>query len=445
MSTACIVRLTRLACAAGVCASAITLWSPTARSAGFFLVEQSVSSMGVAYAGAAALAQDATTIFFNPAGMTRLEGGQAAAGLHLVDADARFQDQGSFHLTGPLRLGLGRGSGGDASSPEIVPNLYYSHRLGDRLAVGIGVNAPFGLTTDYDDDWIGRYHADRSRLSTVNINPALALRLNDRISLGGGIDYQYVDAKLTSAVDLAGLLLPPLATRFDGSLTVEGSGWSWGWNLGALIELSEDTRVGVHYRSGVEHEVRGSGEISTPIDLLSRLGPGLVLRPDARSDVELPAIASASLFHRLGERWALMADVTWTEWSNLQELRFVFDGILPDGVEDLQWEDAFRYSLGAEYRSSRRWVWRAGVAYDESPIPGPEFRIGRLPDADRIWLAVGLGYDYSDRLGLDLGYAHLFVDDPQIDRVDPLEVARLKGEYDASVDILSAQIRWRFF
>jgi long-chain fatty acid transport protein len=431
--------------AATLCSALITSWSAAAGAAGFFLIEQSVSSMGVAYAGAAAAAQDASTIFFNPAGMTRLEGGQAVAGLHLVDADARFQDRGSFHLTAPLGLGLGRQSGGDAGPPGVVPHLYYAQRLSDRLSVGIGLNAPFGLTTDYDDDWIGRYHADRSELSTLNINPAVALRLNDWLSVGGGISYQYVDAELTSAVDVGGLLLPLLATRLDGELQVEGSDWSWGWNVGALVELSENTRIGVHFRSGVEHEAQGGGDLSTPGPLLAAVGPGIVLRPAALSEVELPAIASASLFHRLNERWSVLADVTWTEWSNLQELRFVFDGILPDGVEDLQWDDAFRYALGAEYRPDSRWVWRLGVAYDESPIPGPEFRIGRLPDADRIWVAAGLGYDFSDRLGFDLGYAHLFVDDPEIDRVDPLEVARLRGEYDASVDILSAQVRWRFF
>jgi len=431
----------------GACAAGL-LWFGNCPASGYFLIEQSVSAMGGAYAGGAALAEDASTLFFNPAGMTRLHAPEGVLGLHLVAPSARFNDQGSRDLVRLFGTGLGRDEGGQAGILSVVPNLYYVHPVGDRLAFGIGVNTPFGLSTEYDPGWIGRYHAGRSRLTTVNLNPAIAFRLTNRLSLGAGLDYQYLRAELSNAVDIAGLLPllgRPLAARLDSNLDINGDDQAWGYNVGALLELDDGTRIGAHYRSGLDYRVTGEADVT----LLN--GPKISSRPAgllhdvaARSDTSVPALASLSLFHPLNDRWALMADVTWTEWSCLQELVFDFDGILPTGSEVVHWKDSFRYSLGTEYRPSKRWVWRGGVALDRSPIANPQDRTPRIPDNDRLWLAAGFGYQFSERLGIDVAYAHLFVPDPPIDRVDSLGVAVLKGSYDAHVDILSAQIRWRF-
>ncbi len=431
----------------GVCALGL-LWAGTCPASGFLLIEQSVSAMGGAYAGGAALAEDASTLFFNPAGMTRLTAPEAVAGVHLVAPSAQFHDQGSRDLVRLFGTGLGHNDGGDAGVPSAIPNLYYVHPVSDRLALGMGITSPFGLTTEYDQGWMGRYHAGRSQLTTVNLNPSIAFRLTDQISLGAGLDYQYLKADLSNAVDVAGvlpLLGRPLAGRLDSNLDIKGDGQAWGYNVGALLELHDGTRIGAHYRSGLDYQVRGRADVTLVNGpKISSRPAGLLHDVPARSDTSMPALASLSLFHPLNDRWALMADVTWTDWSCLQALVFEFGGILPTGSEVINWKDTFRYSLGAEYRPNKQWVWRAGVALDQAPVPNPQSRTPRIPDNDRLWLAAGFGYQWSERLGIDVGFAHLFVPDPRIDRVDSLGVAVLKGKYDAHVDILSAQLRWRF-
>ncbi len=434
-------------CAAGICVTGM-LWAGSCPASGFFLIEQSVSAMGGAYAGGAALAEDATTLFFNPAGMARLSSPEAVVGLHIVDPSAVFHDQGSRDLVRLFGTGLGHDEGGDAGVLSAVPSLYYARPVGDRVALGIGINSPFGLSTDYRNGWMGRYDADHSKLTTVNLNPSIALRLTDHLSLGAGLDYQYLEADLSNRVDIAGILPilgRPLAARLDTNLHLKGDDTAWGYNVGALWELDDGTRIGAHYRSGLDYQVEGRADVTLPGGpWISGPSKGLVHNVPAHSDTSMPAMASLSVVHPLNDRWTLMADLTWTDWSCLQALVFHFDGILPTGSEVVHWKDAWRYSLGTEYRPSGRWVWRAGVALDQTPIPNPQERTPRIPDNNRFWLALGFGYQYSERLGFDVGYAHLFVPDPKIDRVDPLGVSLLRGRYDARVDILSAQLRWRF-
>ena len=396
------------------------------QASGFQLIEQSVSGMGTAYAGGAAQAQDATTVFFNPAGMTRLKGSHGSLGLHVISPHADYNELGSTPTISPL----GTNESGDAGVLKVVPNLYLTNEIGDKLYLGLGINAPFGLATSYDDDWIGRYHAIDSEVTTINVNPSLAWKLSDTFSIGAGFNVQYIKADLSQALDTGGV---------DGLLELEGDDVALGWNLGILAELSEGSRIGVHYRSKVTYEVDGTADFTG------------VPFPDAgaTADVVLPATLSVSLYHEFTPEWAVMFDYSRTYWSVLKELRFDFENFLPDGVTTLKWQDTNRYSLGLQYSpSSSPWTFRVGTAYDESPIPSEHYRTPRIPGEDRIWLALGLGYKASENLSFDFGYAHLFVDDPQVNKAltDPENGLRgnLYGEYEASVDIVSVQMNWSF-
>ncbi len=409
-----------------------------ATAAGFQLIEQSVSGMGTAYAGGAAQAQDATTVYFNPAGMTRLAGSQGTAGFQVIVPQAEFNDDGSVGLGTPL----GSEESGDAGVVGLVPNLYLTNQIGDNLFLGLGINAPFGLATSYDDDWIGRYHAIDSSIMTVNINPSIAYRFNKTFSVGVGANAQYIKANLSNALDT--FLISGGAIPGDGELELEGDDWGFGWNLGFLAEFSEGTRVGLHYRSKIKYDVEGEADFSGPITLV----PGFT-DTDASSHVELPATLSVSLYHEITPEWAVMADYSRTYWHVLQELRFDFENFLPDGVTTLKWEDSNRYSLGLQYTpSAGNWTYRVGTAFDETPIPNEHYRTPRVPGEDRIWLAVGLGYKSSDNLSFDFGYAHLFVDDPQVNKsltdTENQPRGNLHGSYEACVDIISAQMNWKF-
>jgi long-chain fatty acid transport protein len=425
-----------------------------AHGAGFALIEQDVSGMGTAYAGAAATADSLGTLYFNPAGMTRLPGTRAGGAVHLVLPSAEFRNEGSSFVVGGAPIP--GGDGGDSGGLAAVPHAYLSHQLDDRTWLGLAINAPFGLTTEYDTDWVGRYHAIKSAVKTINLNPSIAFKANERLSLSAGLSAMYLEGEFTNAVDFGTLnalgqlgplggLVSAVPGQADGGSKIEGDSWGYGFNLGALFELDDDTRIGMHYRSEVEQEIKGDVRFTLPVPQLA----AVFSDADVRADVTLPASFSLSGYHRLNSEWALMADYTWTGWSSIPELRFDFANALPDGVTTFDWKDTNRISVGASYKpAGSGWTYRLGAAYDESPIRDAASRTPRLPDDDRIWLAIGAGFSPSPRLTVDIGYAHLFIDDPRIAKTgteaEDITRGALYGSYESSVDILSIQASYVF-
>jgi len=391
-----------------------------AAASGFALVEESASGLGNAFAGGAASAEDASTLFFNPAGMTRLPGKQASLVLHAIKPTIEFSNTGSTAAPGRP---LGNG-GGDAGDWAAVPNFYYAMELSPQLRAGIGISSPFGLKTEYDPDWMGRFLAIKSELQTVNINPSLAYKVNDQLSLGAGLDAQYIKAELTNAVNLG---------VAEGLAQVKGDDWSVGYNLGVLYELNPATRFGLAYRSDVRHkledDVTFSGGVPAPNGPIS-------------AEITLPETVSLSGFHQINPQWAVMGDVTWTRWSRFKELRIVRDTGAPVALTTENWDNTLRYSLGANYQATGKLKLRSGIAYDQSPVSDP-YRTARIPDANRTWLSMGANYKLSQADSLDAGYAHIFVNNASIN-MGSAGTGTLVGTYDNSVDILSVQYNHRF-
>ncbi len=426
--------------------ASLTLLTGTVFAAGFALIEQSTSNMGSAYAGGSASAEDATTIYFNPAGMTELDSAEAIFGLHIVQPSTRFSDSAS---SGPGGVSLGTDTGGNAGVTGFIPNFYYTREVAPQFRFGLGINAPFGLSTEYDKNWIGRYHAIESHMQSLNINPSLAYRASDQLSLGAGINLQYLSVELTNAIDQAALCsgagitsCAAIPTTNDGYAKVTGTSWGWGVNLGLLYKFSDATRIGAAWRSSIKHELEGDAKFDDIDPVLK--GAGFFVNTDANAKVDLPATLSISSYHQFDSRWALMGDITWTQWSSFEELRIKYDsGTQGDTVQPEEWEDSLRYALGVHYRHSDQMLLRAGIAYDETPIPDTERRTPRIPGNDRTWLALGLNYQVSHQLSFDLGYAHLFVNDTAISDTNKLG-AKLDGEYESEIDIFSGQINWAY-
>lgn len=441
-----------------------TSWFSNAQAAGFQLFEQSVSGLGTSFASTAA-AEDASTVWWNPAGMSYLSGGNFTLGGHIIKPTAKFKNQDSRTLL-PLPNGLpmSGGNGGDAGGIALLPNLYYTHSLTDRFSLGIGVNAPFGLTTEYDDDWVGRYHALKSALTVININPAVSWKINDSFSVGGGINLQYAKAELGSAVDFStvclarvpaatcasqGLATPGNVAR-DGKATVEGDNWGYGFNLGLMWQIVPSTRIGLAYRSSVSQDLEGDIKYKNVPALFTAI-PQLnaaFSNTDAKAGVDLPESVSLGLHSQIDESWAVMADLTWTKWSRFEELRVKFDSGARDSVTTEKWDNSYRVAVGGSYKPTSAWTLRAGVAYDKSPVPD-EFRTPRIPDQDRTWLSFGANWKVSQNGSLDFGYAHIFVKDASLNlsAADAENNARgtLRGEYsNPSVDIVSVQYNHRF-
>jgi long-chain fatty acid transport protein len=444
------------------CLSALTfsLYATSANAAGFALIEQGVKGLGNAYAGGAASAEDASTIFYNPAGMTLLNGRQFIVAGHIIMPSAKFSNENSTVFTGTALTG---GDGGDGGETAVIPNFYYVQEMPGGYRIGLGINVPFGLATGYDSNWKGRYQAIRSEIRTININPALAFKLGDELSLGFGADLQYIDAKLTSAVDFSAacllgqiaLTIPAGTCAATGLTTVQNPNTeglsdntaddsSWGFNLGLLYEFSPATRVGLAYRSKIRHKLKGQGDFTVPAG-----GATAVLGPTFADTsiivyATLPENISASVFHQIDAKWAVMGDITQTRWSRIPELRIDFENPLKsDGVEPLNWKNSWRYAVGVTHYYSNRLTWRAGIAYDQTPVPNAESRTSRVPDNNRRWLAFGGSYAGSKKMTVDFGYAHLFVSDAPINRTGALQ-DKLVGTFKNQVDILSAQVGWNF-
>ncbi len=377
-----------------------------ARGAGFALLEQNASGLGNAYAGQAAAAEDASTVYFNPAGLSQIEGRQVILAGYLIAPSAKFADSGSTLAA--------LGNGGDAGKPVVVANAYYAADLSPSLKLGVGLNSPFGLATEYHAPWAGQTQAIKSDLSTLNLNPALAWRVNKRLSLGAGLDWQHISAKLTQSVTAPGVT----------TATMKGDDDSWGWNLGALWQANPDTRLGLAYRSRVEHQLTGTMSVL----------PGV----GVSADIALPDSASLSVLRHINPRWDLLADATWTGWSSFDklEIRRQDTGAVVSLVPE-NWRDSWRVSMGLTYRPVREWTWRMGLAHDATPVPDASLRTVRIPDADRTWLAMGGQYRMGLQEAVDFGYAHLFVNDASIDHSEGgIKVA---GNYSNQVDILSVQ------
>lgn len=430
-------------------------------AAGFALIENNASGQGNAYAGAAAIAEDASTVWFNPAGMMHLQQTQIVAAGHLIIPNSEFSNTGS---TGAAALGSPPLSGGndDGGFNALVANFYYVTDLNADMKFGFGVSTPFGLAIKYDDTWVGRYHAVESDLKTINFNPSIAYRVNKDLSLGAGINLMLVDVTLTSAVDFGSLCLAFFASSTcvsqgavpqmtDGFADLTGDNFSdlsWGINFGLMYQLSEDTRIGVAYRSQVVVHVDGDADFTVPAAGSFASSSGLFVDTGLRASIKLPDSLSVSVASEMDEL-TLLADVTWTGWSNFEELRVVYDNpAQPDSVTTENWNNSLRFSVGADYRYSDDITLRGGLAYDETPVPSASLRTPRLPGNSRKWLSLGGTYVINKVFTVDVAYSHLFVSDVAINNTFessvPTLAATLNGTYQASVDIFSAQLRWNF-
>ena len=403
------------------------------QAAGFALIEQSGSGMGNAFAGGSAIAEDASTVYFNPAGMAHIEGTQLVGALHLIKPSAELNNNGS--LSGGGRP-LG-GSGGDAGDLTFVPNIYFKTDLSEAIKLGIGVNAPFGLKTEYDNGWIGRFQALKSDVKTVNINPAIAFKLNDQLSLGFGVSAMWAQATLTRALNLG---------VADSDVHIKGEDWGYGYNLGAIYQATPDTRFGLAYRSKVDQHLEGESKSS-----FTRLNvqPNRTPNADVTAAITLPENFSISAFSRLNDTWDVMGDVTWTRWSRFKQLNIIRPNgsVLASSSEN--WDDTLRYSVGVNYYYSDAIKLRAGLAYDEEAI-SDQFRTARIPGNDRKWLSLGAGWKVTPSSNIDVGYSHLFISSAKIDDnqtvaiVGPPGNGRLTGSYDGRVDLLSMQYTHNF-
>jgi long-chain fatty acid transport protein len=439
------------------CVALMTL-APAAHAAGFFINQQSVRGLGRVNAGVAAAADDPSTIFFNPAGLAYLwcddagrgKGGEAAPahlpcndaprdqakswasiGVQLIIPRSELTNSGSVAAT-PGTLGNLLPSGGtnfnNPTDPTPVPNIYFARRLanGDGF-VGLGIGAPFGLAAKFSNDWFGRYDSIEASLTTINVSAVVAYRLNPAVSIGGGIDLQYAKTKLVAAIpDPLTPGGPTVAT--DGKSTIEGTAWTPGFNVGIMFSLDPATRLGLDFRSGMNHRISGDATISNLTGFLAPANGEV----GANATLRLPAIAGIGLVRQATEKLTLYAQFDWYGWSTFDEIRVAFDDGRPDAVRVSNYRDTWAASVGADFAASDAWILRGGVRYDRTPtVDG--FRDTTFADADRLWLGLGGSYRISPSSAIDVAFNHVFF------RNAAINVTR--GFFDGTPLASSAQVR----
>ncbi len=426
------------------------LMASQAWGAGFQIQEQNVTNMGTAYSGTAALAADASTAYYNPAGITRLKHQQLVVAGALINADSDVNPTLAQNNAGLVLASRGEENGDKLSS---VPSLHYTSPVTDSIYLGLSVTSPFGLSTKYSENSLLRYAATRSELKTIDISPSVAYRFNQNFSFAVGADAMWAKAHLDA--QLSNSAPAPAVTLSDGFQRNTAEDWGFGYHASMLYELSERTRFGLNYRSHVNINAKGESEQMNPLAV-----PGGAMARTTypvNTQVTLPATVYVSAYHAFNEKFAVMADVNWTDWSRFRTLRLRYDAPIAAGIgrspSDTaeHWEDAVRVAFGMEYTPCDKYKLRFGLAWDESPVKS-EFRTARIPDSDRIWMGFGLGFALSKNMWVDLGYAHLFFNGADLDDKGPfnaqtqarLTQARLKGKVKTNVDLAGLQFRWTF-
>ena len=394
------MKMTMKAAAAAVMAVCA---ASAAHAAGFMLTEQSAGALGRAYAGVGVDGTDLSGVYYNPATMTLHPGTQIQAGFVAVGLDLAFE---------------GTGPNSDVSengqyNTQAIPHGYISHQISDSMWVGLAMTVPFGMGTEYDDDWRFANRGISAEVLTFDFNPNVAWKVSDKLSLGAGMSIQYASADLKMRKDV----VKDLAS-IDSE--VDADSWAWGFNVGLMWTPLENLRFGLSYRSKINHNADGDVELDNgklagnnaedfvnhPIYgdyaklLLSQYGTY-----DATATISTPAWVMATAAWDVNELLSLYATFRWTDWSSFDEL--VIDSDAGSTTVTNKWQDAYLFSVGADLRFTNWWTFRAGIGYESSPIDDPSFRTSIIPDADRWWFALGSSFQATDNMQIDVSAAWL--------------------------------------
>ena len=405
---------------------AITLASTQIFASGFALNEQSISGMGTGFAGRTSSVDDASIVYGNPAGMSRLKRAQATVGVAAIDASTDITDT-SGRSTGSNK--------GDMVPFIAVPMGFYVNPVDEHWAFGFGVYAPFGLVTDYEDNFQGRNFGSKSIVKVVTFQPTVSYAFNDKVSIGFGPTINRISGALESALNVSPLLG---ARTGDGRVQVKGDDVGYGFNAGILVQATDTTSVGLTYHSKVTYKLEGHTEVTPGAGVPSAILPGG--RYDAKLNIDTPETVDFSVTQKMNDDWKLYAGATWTRWSRLEDITVKNSGISPvsrrDATQSLvgtireeqNWHDTWAYAVGTSYQLNKQGCCVPACRFDQSPTNN-ENRSPRIPTGDRTIFSLGAGYSPTDDITIDVAYSYL-----QEEKVKVADANALGQSYNAKYD-----------
>ena len=368
-----------------------------AHAAGFQLSEQSAIQMGRAMAGAGVVGDDLSAVHYNPAGMTLLSGTRMQATGTWVAVNLDYEGDSGQTENGRLK-------------GQMIPAGFITHQINDSLWAGLGLTVPYGMGTEYSESWEGKDRGTESMILTFDINPNLAWKVNEKLSVGGGISLQYAKAELGSGKTVfneQGIKVG------DVHSNVKGDSWAWGWNVGLMFQPVETVRFGLAYRSHIAHNADGDTTLDVPNTILTNnpAAPGIsTLVSDMKVRIKTPDTVTLSATWEATDALRLSGTARWSKWSNFRALNVqnldLAGTPFASNVVENNWDDTWFFSLGADYKLNSQWTVRGGVAYDQGPVEN-QYRMAVIPDTDRVWFSGGASYKYTDNLTFDFGATYI--------------------------------------
>jgi len=403
-----------------------------AMASGFMVRENSAEAVSLVYAGNGSRADEAATVFDNPAGMMRLAGPEVELGAAVVFPSVHFSGGATIAGVTPLS----GTQGGQAGQITGIPSFYAVFGVNDDIRVGLAVTAPFGNTINYKPDWVGRYVGIKTLAQSADINPSIAWRLNDRVSIGGGFSAQYLKLENSAAIPQFLIFKAPVP---DATFLFNGHSWAYGYNFGVLLQPKDDTRFGLTYRSRVDHRLEGSLDFTGNSPFLG------LANGRANAGFNVPGTADASITHDVNPQWSLAADVQYNQWSAFKQVMIRSANTPITQVEN--YRDSWMISAGAQYHASDVLTLRGGIGWDGTPVTD-RYRAVSVPDADRYMIGIGAGYRLGAATTIDFGYTHYFGSqnptmNNSVNSVDPLTGAiALRGNYHNALDYVALSLRY---
>ncbi len=424
---------------------ALCVFSHQAMATGFHLSEYTVTGMGRSFAGGGVVGDDYSATAFNPAGMqyntsNGFQTGASVVSLHF-DYKGSIETAASVDANGMPYPGNRSGHGHTRPS-RVLPHIFAQQKLNDKATVGLGVYVPYGLATDYKNDWFAESHAGLSQLSATNVSPSFSYQVTDTVALGTALNIQYITARLAGAVESNGLY-------FDtGRSDVQGHDYGVGYTLGATFTPRKDIRLGVAYRSKISHELDGELKVSgLPAQTLTPLGllptGAMNGKKDVKAKVTTPEILLLSAAYDLNKCFTLSATARWTHWSRFKNLDIVernTNKLASHTYEN--WKNTWYYAVGVDYRYNRNWTFRTGIGYDETVIKAPEYRTARIPDGRRVLTSFGTSYKYKN-WQFDAGYTHIFARGGEA-HDGPENTSKSNLKYSADAEMFSLGFQYKF-
>ncbi|ELG2042876.1 outer membrane protein transport protein [Vibrio fluvialis] len=405
-------------------------------AAGFQLAEYSATGLGRAYAGEAAIADNAGSQWRNPAMLTYLKGTQISAGALYVNPNVDVEGDVSFYGS------TSSTSSSDYANDAVIPNFYISHQVNEKWALGLAFGTNYGMETELDSGFAASHFGDEAMVTTMEANANIAYQLTETVSIGGGIRYVmgegHFGAKSPAQTEALGL------TKGTTLKYMEGDDTSWGWQAGAAWQMTPNNRVGFAYKSEVDLKLSGSANMYVQ-------SYGKVLSDTGYMMLTLPATAELSTYHQLTDQFALHTSINWTDWSSFEKLQAELDTMGTVMVKEENWKDNYRFAVGATYQVDPKLALRSGVAYDTAAV-STKNRTITIPETDRIWLSVGAGYDVTEQLTLDAAFTYIFAKDADIlesrgydsDNSAEKVGGQFDGQMTGNVWIVGVQASYRF-